>query len=172
MRQCDNAKPQLFSMPHHALVSHLTSNDTNCHDGMRYAHSASNGTPKTGSRCDWVDRPTGGICHAHQPFFPRRSQGTRRVWLDCGGAVSSCRCEPDWLWYLPAVHLAERDEDCGWKSVCVSNRCLGSNLERRRIRNRPGPSRTGVAAQIPLATLNQEPALTVRLKTFSLVAGR
>jgi hypothetical protein len=22
MRQCDNAKPQLFKMPHHALVSH------------------------------------------------------------------------------------------------------------------------------------------------------
>jgi hypothetical protein len=139
---------------------------------MRCAHLTSNGTPKTGSRCDWVDRPTGGICHARQPFFSRRSQGARRVWLDCGGSVSFCRCESDWLWHLPAVHLAEQDEDRDGKSVCVSNRCLGSNLERRRIRNHPGPSRTGVAAQIPLATLNRrDRLLTVRSKTSSLAAA-
>src|ERR1035438_9711600 len=79
--------------------------------------------------------PTGRFGCAHQSFFPCRSQGTRRTWLHCGVFFNSRCCGSGWLRHLPAGNPGGPDEGNDWKSIRASNRCLGSTLERRRIRN-------------------------------------
>ena len=118
-----------------------------------------NDTTKTSNQCSGGGRPTGGLGCAHQSFVPCRSQGACRTRLYCSVCFNSRRCGSGWLRHLPAGNPGGPDEGNDWKSIRASNRCLGSNLERRRIRGHPGPSLPGAAPPIPLAALNRKDRL-------------